>query len=212
MAGAALTREGLEALLAYLDPDRDRAGEKYEEIRHRLVKLFECRGVVPPEEPADETIDRVARRLAEGEQIRSSSPGAYFYGVARNVLRERWAHQREHPAGPNLRRLPNLPAPEPGDDLEAAEGRATCLERCLATLPPETRRLVLGYYRQAAGARKIKGRKELAAELGISTNTLWVRAHRARSRLEQCVRECLDGQAASKRPPPPLNKEGEPTA
>ena len=84
-----LTREGLEALLAFLDPDRDRAGEKYQQIRQRLVKMFECRGLTPPEEPADETMDRVARRLAEGEHVRAGEPMAYFHGVARNVLRER---------------------------------------------------------------------------------------------------------------------------
>jgi DNA-directed RNA polymerase specialized sigma24 family protein len=205
-----LTREGLEALLAYLDTDRDRAGEKYEEIRHRLMKLFECRGIVPSEEPADETIDRVARRLAEGEQIRAASPAAYFYGVARNVLRERWALQRERREGPTPGQLPAGPGPEVAAEIDDAEHRSACLEKCLDTLPAETQRLVVEYYRQGGGASKIVGRKALAATLGISTNALWVRAHRARSRLERCVRECLDHRVASKRPPAPLEDEGEP--
>jgi DNA-directed RNA polymerase specialized sigma24 family protein len=208
VAGASLTREGLEALLAYLDTDRDRAGEKYERIRQRLVKLFECRGVPLPEEPADETIDRVARRLAAGEQILAAEPAAYFYGVARNVLREIWTRQRERRTGLEL--LPTAPPP----DLEGASGdaecRSACLGKCLGTLPAETRKLVVEYYRQGGGARKISGRKDLAARLGISINTLWVRAHRARARLERCLRDCLDPEGASKRPPRPLqHKEGE---
>jgi DNA-directed RNA polymerase specialized sigma24 family protein len=208
VAGASLTREGLEALLAYLDPDRERAGEKYEKIRRRLVKLFECRGIALPEEPADETIDRVARRLAAGEQIHAAEPGAYFYGVARNVLRELWARQREQRAAPEL--VATAPAPDPADDADDAERRATCLGKCLATLSPESRSLVVEYYRQGGGARKIAGRKDLAARMGISINTLWVRAHRARGRLERCVRECLDRNGASKRPQGPLqHKEGE---
>jgi RNA polymerase sigma factor (sigma-70 family) len=214
VAGASLTREGLEALLAYLDSDRERAGEKYERIRRRLVKLFECRGVPLPEEAADETMDRVARRLAAGEQIHAAEPAAYFYGVARNVLRELWAQQRERRVGPEL--VPELAPATPPTDLERhsedAESRAACLSKCLATLPLETRRLVMDYYQQGGGASKIAGRKELAAKLGISINTLWVRAHRARSRLERCVRECLDRKDASKPPSPPLHKEGEASA
>jgi DNA-directed RNA polymerase specialized sigma24 family protein len=207
VAGASLTREGLEALLAYLDTDRERAGEKYEKIRRRLVKLFECRGVLLPEEPADETMDRVARRLAAGEQIRAAEPAAYFYGVARNILRERWARERERREDPGL--APTAPEVEPEPDPDDAESRATCLGKCLATLPLETRRLVMEYYRQGVGARKISGRKDLAAKLGISVNMLWVRAHRARSRLERCVRDCLEREDVSKRLPPPLHKEGE---
>jgi hypothetical protein len=32
-----LTREAFERLLAWLDPDRERAGQKYEKIRQKLV-------------------------------------------------------------------------------------------------------------------------------------------------------------------------------
>lgn len=207
VAGASLTREGLEALLAYLDADRERAGEKYERIRQRLVKLFECRGILLPEDSADETMDRVARRLAAGEQIHAAEPAAYFYGVARNVLRELWAQQRERRPGPGL--PPAEPATDPEDGPDDAESRAACLGKCLSTLPTETRRLVVEYYRQGGGARKIAGRKDLAVKMGISINTLWVRAHRARGRLERCVRECLDRQGASKRLPRPHQEEGE---
>jgi hypothetical protein len=45
----ALSREGFDALLAWLDPDRDRAGERYE-IRLDLETL------------ADEVINRVMRQ------------------------------------------------------------------------------------------------------------------------------------------------------
>jgi RNA polymerase sigma factor (sigma-70 family) len=206
VAGASLTREGLEALLAYLDSERDRAGEKYEKIRRRLVKLFECRGILLPEDLADETMDRVARRLAAGEQIHAAEPAAYFYGVARNVLREQWAQQRERLPVPE--RMASEPATEAEGGPQDAESRAACLGKCLSTLPAETRRLVVEYYRQGGGARKIAGRKDLAAKMGISISTLWVRAHRARTRLERCVRECLDRGSASKRLPPPLHKEG----
>jgi RNA polymerase sigma-70 factor, ECF subfamily len=205
MPGASLTREGLEALLALLDADRQRAGEKYEEIRRRLVKLFECRGLFRPEEAADETFDRVARRLAEGEHIRAGEPAAYFYGVARNVLRESWRRQQERPET-------HLAAPEsyalPEDGPDDLESRLQCLERCLAALPPESRRLVTAYYAQGPGWN-VTARRELSASLGISANALWVRAHRLRARLERCVADCLGRPHARKRRAGPLNGEGE---
>src|SRR5215510_12704015 len=81
---------GFEKLLTLLDPDRERAGVEYEEIRSKLVKFFKWRGWPRPEELVDETIDRVCWRLAEGEVIRQTDPFLYCHGVARNVLREAW--------------------------------------------------------------------------------------------------------------------------
>lgn len=188
MARALLTRESFETLLAFLDEDRNRAGEKYQEIRSRLVKLFECRGVASAEDAADETMDRVARRLAEGEQIRAANPAAYFHGVARNVLREHWAARDRLAAA---RPLPDELA-EPQQPDEEADRRLACLERCLAELPPETRSLIVAYYRRREGS-KAEARVALAARLGVSPNALWIRAHRIRTRLEECVRKCLSG-------------------
>src|SRR6202035_1353560 len=83
-----LTAASFEALLARLDSDRERAGERYETIRRRLVRLFEWRGGEGPEELADETINRVARRMSEGTEIRATDPLGYFFGVAHRVYKE----------------------------------------------------------------------------------------------------------------------------
>ena len=60
-----LTQAAFDSLLEWLDPDRARSGEKYEKIRLRLIKIFACRGCSIPEELADRTIDRVARKVGE---------------------------------------------------------------------------------------------------------------------------------------------------
>jgi hypothetical protein len=39
-----ITREAFDRMLAELHPDIERAGEQYENIRRKLVKLFEWRG------------------------------------------------------------------------------------------------------------------------------------------------------------------------
>lgn len=186
-----MSQDGLDRLLAALDADRDRAGRKYQDLRLRVERFFWCRGAADYEDLVDETFDRVMRRMAEGEEIRASDPALYFYGVARNVLRERWAAE----AGPRRARPLTPPRDLLNDpnqldaDAQVAERRLACLDRCLETLPPETRSLLLRYY-QDAKAAKSQTRQELAREQGIALNALRIRLHRIRQRLEPCLRRC----------------------
>src|SRR5262245_7835233 len=85
-----LTHQALDTLLQQLDPDRERAAEKYEQIRQRLIKLFRWRGCLRFEEYTDSTIDRVARRVAGGLEVQSANVYALFHGVALNLLKEHW--------------------------------------------------------------------------------------------------------------------------
>ncbi len=124
-------RNELEALVAFLGPDRDLAGERYTMIRRRLVRLFEWRGLAFAEDLADETITRVARRIAEGVELRSVDPFAYFCGVAhwvskellRRAARERAGleapfHAKESSAEPMQRVPPELEWEELWSGLE----------------------------------------------------------------------------------------------
>jgi DNA-directed RNA polymerase specialized sigma24 family protein len=184
-----MTKEAFERLLACFDADREQAGQKYVRLRVKIVKYFEWRGAVFPDREADVTINRVARRIEEGQEI--TNLNAYFYGVARLVFAESLrAQQKEQTA------LVHAPAVEPLEmdaDLDAEERRA-CLDRCLQALPEESRDLIIGYYEGEKG-RKIECRKRLSARLGIPLNALRIRAHRIRVGLEACVRECV-GQHA----------------
>ncbi len=173
-----LTQAQFDALLSWLDPDREPAATKYEAIRKRLVRVFTNRGSLDAEELADETIDRVARKLADLAGTYSGDPVLYFYGVARNVFHE--SHKRK-PATLVSRDPP--PAREEGHE-------SRCLEQCMDELPPETRKLILSYY-EDAGRGKIASRKTLAGELGVDMNALRIRACRVRARLEACVRRCV---------------------
>src|SRR5436305_4940480 len=85
---SALTAEAFTKLLARLDAERERAGEKYEDLRRTLIKFFEWRNAPFPEEHADETLNRVARKLAAGIEIKNI--GGYCYEVARLVCLEVW--------------------------------------------------------------------------------------------------------------------------
>ena len=180
---AGLTGEGLEALLSHLDADRNRAGERYEEIRRRLVRLFEWRSCACPEELADETINRVARRMAEGLELRLPDPYGFFCGVANMVYKEEL--RRNHRERVALETGDWLPGrhEEPAEDEHLEE-----LRHCLDQLALDQRRLILLYHR---GEDSIRSRKVLSEELGIPMNALRIRVHRLRRKLEECVVERL---------------------
>ena len=184
-----LTAEGFDTLLSVLAGDREAAGEKYELIRLKLLKYFEWRDCATPEELADETLDRVARRLATGEQIRAAEIMVYVYGVARNVLFEyRKAEQRDRAAA--AAQVPLRDEAADDEDQRRAERRSECLARCLEKLPADARQILLRYHQ--AGHGKIADRQQLARELGIPINALRIRVHRLRNELHRCILRCLD--------------------
>jgi DNA-directed RNA polymerase specialized sigma24 family protein len=174
-----LTQESFESLLAWLDPNREAAGQKYEEIRTRLIKIFVCRACYEPEDLADETINRVTSKLEEIEPTFIGERARYFYGVANKVHLE------------YLRRRPAPPIPPASNGSEEAERRCQCLDRCLGKLTPDNCELVSQYYQEEKRA-KIEHRKQLADRLGIGVNALRIRAHRIRRSLQDCVEQCLD--------------------
>jgi DNA-directed RNA polymerase specialized sigma24 family protein len=184
-----LTPEAFEALLRQLAPDRERAGELYETIRHKLVRLFEWRGCDSPEDLADVTFNRVARRLEEGVELRSNDPYGYFCGVAhlvyKEVLRKAAREHRALASG-------DWPPPAAEED-EPSDARLEYLRRCLAELPPDQRDLVLRYHhgKSDQGESNIRNRQQLAREAGIPMNALRIRVHRVRRKLESCVHACL---------------------
>ena len=177
--------EAFERLLAAFDPVRDGAGEGYEVIRACLLRFFGARRFARPEELADETIDRVCRRLGQGEVIRTPEVRRYFIGVARNVARETWdleRRRRESGFALEVARRARL-APLPEDE------KLACLDHCLEALEPESRELLLRYY-DSGPSQKIARRRALAHQLGVPPNTLRTRLHRLRTQLETRIRRC----------------------
>jgi len=181
-----LTQDAFDKLLVAFGGDRESGGQKYLEIRNNLRRFFEWRGCSFPEDHADETINRMAKRVAEGEAILNHS--GYAMGVARMLLLEiNKGRQREQSALAEMGAMPDVYVPEDAD-----ESRLTCLRDCLKTLSPDNRDLILQYYQGEKG-EKIENRKKLLARLGIPVNTLRMRALRVRERLQSCVEDCVSG-------------------
>lgn len=180
-----LTQEAFDKLLLSLGEDRESGGRKYLEIRGNLIRFFEWRGCPFPEDHADETINRMARRVAEGEQVQN--PAGYAMGVARLLVLEIVkGRQREQAALTEMTSTPEAYVVENDDD----EGRIECLRHCLQGLSAANRQLILEYYQGEKGD-KIRNRKKLIERLGIPINTLRMRALRLRERLQACVEECV---------------------
>jgi DNA-directed RNA polymerase specialized sigma24 family protein len=167
-----------DRFLLWLNPDREEAGRKYEDVRRRLIKLFACRGCSCPEDLADETINRVIFKVPEIVDSYQGDPAAYFAGVARNVFHE------------FVRRRPDPPAAPPQPQVGQKGRELECLDQCMDHLHPDNRKLILDYHREEKRP-KIDHRSRLAENLGIELNALRIRAHRIRAILHECVIECL---------------------
>ena len=187
-----LTPEAFGKLLDSFDSDRERAAEKYEQLRHTLIRFFQWRSAPFPEEHADETFDRVSRKL--GDRLAIANIGGYCYEVARLVCLEALKRVERTFVSLDAAGAPGPAAPLV-EDTGDKERRLACLDDCLQALPPGRRELILEYYRDEERAR-IDHRKVLAERFGLQRETLANRAQRLRNKLEQCVARCLTKRPA----------------
>jgi RNA polymerase sigma factor (sigma-70 family) len=189
-----LTTDSLQRLLNWLDGGVGSDGYAYVEMRRRLRDFFGRKNCRTPDDLADETLTRVARRLEEEGLTLAETPARYCYIVARFVFLE---HLRDIKAHPMVAHASGDVALQPSaaSEADAAEATGTreellaCLEQCIEALDPLNRRIITQYY---IGSERVKidNRRELAESLGLSPNALTVRACRIRTRLETCVRRC----------------------
>jgi DNA-directed RNA polymerase specialized sigma24 family protein len=165
-----LNRRAFDLLLAALDVDREAASGKYEALRGKLINLFAWERCETPDELADEALDRLARKLAEG--IALQNPDQYAFGIARRMLLEQ--HRANYIKRTALRALRYFGGPGTRDAelLRSAE-------RCLAELPEESRDLIERYYAE--------DRDVIASELDISLNALRNRVLRIREKILGCI-------------------------
>ena len=83
-----LDARAFHQLLTYLDEGSGSEGQRYLQIRERLVAYFDRKNCLNPDELADQTLNRVARRLQEEGQIQGETPAKYCYTVARYIFHE----------------------------------------------------------------------------------------------------------------------------
>src|SRR5256885_15810382 len=151
---------------------------------------------VSDREDAEDILQDVFSELVEAYRLMKpiEQVGAWLFRVARNRIIDRFRKRREEPSskqvaedGEVLMLEELLPSPDAGPD--AAYARSILLgelEDALEELPAEQRAVFV--------AHEIEGRsfKQLAAESGVSVNTLLSRKHYAVLHLRERLREIYD--------------------
>lgn len=165
-----LDREGWEALLGALTPDRDSAGQKYEELRRRLINLFAWEQCDAPETLADEVLNRLARKVLELAEIPHLD--RYAFGIARIVILEQRRAERNRETAAREFQAGVQQGGQRWVALDAMQG-------CINELPADRRELIERYYTEDRAA--------LARKFGISVNALRNRAMRIREELFRCM-------------------------
>lgn len=177
-------------LLEWLDDGIDSYGERYLEMRRRLITYFDRRSRPFADDLADETLNRVGQTLERGDTIVIRPQARYCYVVARFVLLEDVRRGRRRAGGSESwlgddessvaqRRAANLHDERSIEINEQLEH----LDQCLQELTPEQRTLIVDYYRDD-GREKISRRADMARRLGITINALSIRACRIRTMLQ----------------------------
>jgi len=190
-----LDRGAFEALLIALDPDRERASNKYTALHDRLVRFFQWNNIEDADRLADETLDRLARRIAADRNNPNGSatdavkePEKFATGIARLLLHEYWRQQQRHEHALQAMKQQDWTTGEvSGHETEVL---AAVLDECLSTLPPVQRELIEKYY-GTEGRNQIESRKQLASQHNISLNALRNRAMRIRADLEERAARAL---------------------
>lgn len=187
-----LTQEAFDALLEWLDKDREMAALEYLRIRGKLIRIFLGRGCPVSEELTDETINRVTRRVPELGNYEGDK-ALYFFRVAHFVYLE-WIKEQKAIEEQQSHIVQSHLVIDDGN-TEEKEIKDQCLQRCLAELPEKNRDLFLDFYLKEKRA-KVGHRITLANQLGITINALRIRIHRTRTELKQCMTKCLEEMPA----------------
>lgn len=176
-----LMPENFNDLLNWFSADREIAGEKYEEIRNGLIRFFYFKGCAEAEELADETINRVAKKLQVLDLSNNVKPINLFYGFASKIYLEYFNRikKSEIEFNPDLHSLP--PSSE--------NTRQKCLEHCLTKLPDNGGDLIVEYF-TFEKAKKTEHRRQLAEKLQMEMGAFHTKIHRLKTILRQCIEKC----------------------
>lgn len=175
-------------MLARLGENEANAAVRYEDLRLKIVKFFiwkrDC-AEAEADALADKTLDRVSAKLAQNVEIQNVN--AYALEVSRFVWLEHLRKKKETAYGDDLPEIAAAP-----ETIDEPDSRLQCLRKCLAEISKSDadKHLIIGYYSAADGEKNKIQRRNLAEKLGLTMNTLKVKACRLRERLERCIKDC----------------------
>ncbi len=180
-----ISKSDFESFLHMLDPNVDKAGEKYLELRAGLESFFEWRDCENIEELTDIVFDRLTKKIIEGEKIENIK--AYSVSIAKFVVME---HKRKLLKTVEL--VETHTKSDLAEDFESTDlkkKKLECLRKCLSNLPEKKRDFLIEYY-NTEEATMIDKRRKLADKLQLNLNSLRIQVSRMKSVLEKCTKEC----------------------
>ena len=175
-----MTAESLDKLLEVLSHDRNPAA--YSELRDSLVRFFQLKGDDSPDAAADETLDRVAAKLAESITVEDIKK--YTFGVARFIYLERLRREQRRRQAVKEYYAKNIER----NDGEEKDGFAG-LRECFNLLADEDKNLLKTYFADLPPDELTARRQRLIEKENITLNKLRLKIYRLRRRLDDCVRE-----------------------
>jgi DNA-directed RNA polymerase specialized sigma24 family protein len=176
-----LNQDNFDALLSWLDSDRENAGKLYEKIRKGLINFFYFKGCADGESLADETINRVTAKIKTLDLSTDNKPITIFYGFAANIFHEEL--KKRH------REIPLEDKFFTKDEVYDQK-KFDCLESCLQTIPKADRDLAIHYYLKSK-SDKFEHRRIIAENLQISLASLHAKLFQIRKNLRKCIEECV---------------------
>jgi len=183
-----ITQSEFDQLLEWLSSDREDAARAYERIRSGLIRFFRFRGCGEAESLADETINRITRKLSKLVLNDGIQTSTYFYSFASKIVLEEKRRNRKITTLDSIDRTLFDMSPNSYD--ESREIQHTCLDSCMASLPAAERGLLISYYSKEKTA-KIEVRKTLADDMNLTVAALHTKVHRMRLNMRECISKCL---------------------
>ncbi len=176
-----VSKDLFNKLLNWLDEDPEKAGNKYQKIREKLIRVFISRGFSDAEDLTDEVFDRVTSKIESITPTYIGETSYYFYGVASKIMLEA---KRRKETSLNEEILKSQ------DETNNSDPKIECLETCLNKLLPDQKLLILNYYKFEK-REKTDIRLNLAEKLKLSPNSLRVQVYRIKAKLKGCIEKCI---------------------
>jgi hypothetical protein len=168
--------------LEFLSPDPDEAGQRYLQLHHQLVGFFTRREDVDPDEAADLTLDRAAKKIAEGADVPEIKP--FCFGIARYIKMER--ARADWRITEAAREFMRVILDRSDEELERIY---RSLLPCFEQLSADEKELMIGYCHILQGREKAEERRRLAERRKSTMLGLRMRVTRIRTALEKCVKK-----------------------
>lgn len=181
-----LAQTQFDTLLVWLADDREKAGEKYEEIRESLIRFFEIKGCHDVLTLTDETIHRVTSKISTLQLNSELKMTTLFFGFAKNVYFE-YQRQKENQFTSDSQ---NFAAKVTDSAGSANSLYLDYLQECLETYSAADRELILDFYAKDKH-EKVVQRRNLAKKLNLTAGTMNTRIYRIRLALQKCIENKL---------------------